>query len=130
MSTEAPDPEAFNRLVWDLVMTVPRGRVTTYGEVAKKIGPPEGVDEAEYRAFGPRWVGTAMARCPEAVPWQRVVNSEGRISIRKGGGHLKQRALLEAEGIRFDDSERIDLDLYGWGSPPVLRQRSLFDGSI
>jgi methylated-DNA-protein-cysteine methyltransferase-like protein len=127
MSTEPPDPEAFNRQVWDLVMTVPRGRVTTYGEVAQKIGPPEGVDAETFRAFGPRWVGTAMARCPEAVPWQRVVNSEGRISIRKGGGHLKQRALLEAEGIVFDGSDRINLVVYGWGSPPVMRQKNLFE---
>jgi methylated-DNA-protein-cysteine methyltransferase-like protein len=127
LSTEPPNPEAFNGQVWELVRTVPRGRVTTYGEVAQRLGPPEGVDESEYRAYGPRWVGTAMALCPDGVPWQRVVNAEGKISIRKGGGHLKQRSLLEAEGVVFDTADRIDLEIYGWGSPPVMRQRSLFD---
>jgi methylated-DNA-protein-cysteine methyltransferase-like protein len=126
LSIEPPNPDEFDRLVWELVMAVPSGRVTTYGEVARKLGPPEGVDDDAYRAYGARWVGNAMARCPEEVPWQRVVNSEGRISLRKGGGHLKQRALLEAEGVRFDHTDRIDLGVHGWDSPPALRQGSLF----
>ncbi|HUF39865.1 MAG TPA: MGMT family protein [Anaerolineales bacterium] len=126
MSTEPPDATKFNLLVWDLVRTVPRGRVTTYGEVAITLGLPEGVDPEIYRAFGPRWVGTAMAVCPDDVPWQRVVNSEGRISIRKGSGHLEQRALLEAEGVCFDGADRIDLAVYGWDRPPAPRQGNLF----
>ena len=119
MSTEAPNPEVFNRLVWDFVLQVPHGRVTTYGKVAQAVGAPEGVDEALYKAFGPRWVGTAMAQCPEAVPWQRVINSAGKISVRRGGMHLKQRTLLEAEGVVFDQSEKIDLRVYLWdpGTP-------------
>ncbi len=125
--TEPPNPQAFNRSVWEIARQVPAGRVTTYGKIAELVGLPEGLDPEQYQAYGPRWVGTAMAACPDDVPWQRVVNAQGRISIRSGGGHLKQRALLEAEGVEFDDAERIDLNRFGWGVPPVMRQASLFE---
>lgn len=127
MFTDPPDADSFNPQVWEAARQVPRGRVTTYGKIAEIVGPPPGVDPEEYRALGPRWVGTAMAACPEDVPWQRVVNAQGRISIRTGGGHLKQKALLEAEGIVFDEKDRIDLNRFGWGLPPVVRQMSLFE---
>ena len=119
MSTEAPNPDIFNGDVWAFVRKVPHGRVTTYGKVAAAVGAPEGIAEDDYKAFGPRWVGTAMALCPGDVPWQRVINAAGKISIRRGGMHLKQRALLEAEGIVFDEAEKIDLRVYLWdpGTP-------------
>lgn len=109
-----PDPEAFNRRVWALVRQIPAGKVATYGEAAAMLAPPPGVDAETYRAFGARWVGGAMAACPEDVPWQRVVNAQGKISLRKGAGALRQRALLEAEGVGFDARERIDLVHFGW----------------
>lgn len=126
MMTDPPDPRTFNPRVWEAARQVPYGRVTTYGKIAEIVGPPEGVDPELYHAFGPRWVGTAMAACPDDVPWQRVVNAQGRISIRAGGGHLRQRALLEAEGVEFDEQDRIDLNRFGWGIPPVMRQGTLF----
>jgi methylated-DNA-protein-cysteine methyltransferase-like protein len=69
----------------------------------------------EYEAFGPRWVGGAMAACPPDVPWQRVINAQGKISLRRGAE--QQRELLEAEGVTFDARERIDLKFYGWSGP-------------
>jgi methylated-DNA-protein-cysteine methyltransferase-like protein len=72
------------------------------------------MDPKDYAAFGPRWVGGAMAACPEGVPWQRVVNAQGKISLRPGQGSSKQRELLEDEGVEFDSRDRIDLDIYGW----------------
>ena len=125
LSTEAPNPEVFNRQVWEYVLQVPRGRVTTYGKVAQAVGAPEGVSEETYKAFGPRWVGTAMAQCPAEVPWQRVINSAGQISVRRGGMHLQQRALLEAEGVVFDQNEKIDLRVYLW-DPGTPRQSTLW----
>jgi methylated-DNA-protein-cysteine methyltransferase-like protein len=71
----------------------------------------------DYLAWGARWVGGAMAACPADVPWQRVINAQGKISIRKGAGSLEQRALLEAEGVDFDERERVDLARYGWDGP-------------
>lgn len=115
--TSPPDRNQFNAQVWELVRRIPSGKVTTYGKVAAMIPPPGGMDPPDYEAWGARWVGGAMAACPDDVPWQRVVNSQGKISIRKSGGHLRQRELLEAEGVKFDPKDRIDLDRYGWSGP-------------
>jgi hypothetical protein len=51
------------------------------------------------------------------VPWQRVINSQGKISLRKGGGYEDQRRLLEEEGVELDERERIDLKKYRWEGP-------------
>ncbi len=107
-----PDPQAYYRQVWDLVRQIPRGRVATYGQIAKMIPPPNGVEIEAYAAFAPRWVGGAMAACPDDVPWQRVINSKGEISERAGAE--RQRLLLEQEGVEFDAKNRIDLKKYGW----------------
>ena len=110
--TSPPNRQGYYQQVWELVRHIPRGRVATYGQIAFMLQPPSGLDFDTYRAFAPRWVGGAMAACPDDVPWQRVINSQGRISER-AGAH-KQRALLEAEGIVFV-KDRIDLKIYGWG---------------
>ncbi len=105
-----PDPVTFNRHVWDVVRGIPSGRVATYGQVAKLVPLPGGVNPDTYRAFGPRWVGTAMSQCPKDVPWQRVLNAKGEISLQGDA----QRRLLEAEGVLFDAKGRVDLKRYGW----------------
>ena len=109
--------DAFDAQVWRLVQQIPPGRVTTYGRLAAMLLPPEGVTVERYAAFGARWVGGAMARCPDGVPWQRVVNAQGKISVREGGSHERQRDLLEAEGVAFDDNGRVDWDRFGWNGP-------------
>lgn len=111
-----PNPKAFNALVWDIVRQVPAGRVTTYGQIAAMIPTPEGMNLRDYETFAARWVGGAMAACPDDVPWQRVINAQGKISLRRGAE--KQRALLLAEGINFDERNRIDFNLFGWNGPP------------
>lgn len=110
-----PEKEAFYARVWDLVRTVPEGMVVTYGQVAGMIEPPKGLITRQYLAFAARWVGSAMAHCPEDVPWHRVVNAQGKISVRPSGSHLRQRERLEAEGVRFDSAGRIDFNKYRWG---------------
>jgi len=107
-----PHPQAFNAHVWELVRKIPRGKVATYGQIAQMLPPPDGVDFESYKAFAPRWVGGAMAACPDDVPWQRVINSQGKISPRPGGAE-KQRILLEEEGIVFV-KDKVDLKKYGW----------------
>ncbi len=109
------DPIIFNNQVWEIVRQVPPGKVATYGQIAKIIPPPGGMPQRSYDAFGPRWVGGAMAACPEDVPWQRVINSKGEISLRPGAE--KQRQLLEEEGVEFDDRKRVDLQKYQWSGP-------------
>ena len=80
----------------------------SYGSVARAAGLPRHA----------RHVGVALKHLPEGsdVPWWRVVNGEGRISPRGlDGSDDLQRVLLQAEGISFGDSGRIDLRRFGWG---------------
>jgi methylated-DNA-protein-cysteine methyltransferase-like protein len=97
-------PKVFFRRVYVLARQVPRGRIVTYGQLARALGAPHGA----------RTVGWAMRACPADVPWHRVVNARGEISLRPTTGYAEQRARLRAEGVRFDRAGRIDLDKYGW----------------
>jgi methylated-DNA-protein-cysteine methyltransferase-like protein len=114
--TSPPDLEAFKAVVWEIVSQIPPGKVSTYGQVAAMIPPPGELDTGKYRSFGARWVGGAMAGGPEGVPWQRVINSQGKISPRPGAD--RQRQLLEEEGVEFGDRQRVDFARYGWDGPP------------
>ena len=121
-----PDEQAYNKQVWGLARQIPYSYVATYGQIAKLIPPPNGIASEDYQAFGPRWVGNAMAACPIDVPWQRVINSQGKISDRPGA--QQQRRLLEDEGILFK-KDKIDLKVYQWNGPDKEqkpRQKRLF----
>jgi methylated-DNA-protein-cysteine methyltransferase-like protein len=125
-STSPPNQQAYYEQVWNLVRQIPRGKVATYGQIALMLPPPMGVELEAYQAFGPRWVGGAMAACPDDVPWQRVINSQGKISERPGAE--RQRQLLEEEGIVFM-KDKIDLKKVGWrglGEADEPRQDKLF----
>jgi methylated-DNA-protein-cysteine methyltransferase related protein len=105
--------------VYDIVRQVPRGKVITYGDVAHLVG--QGCDA--------RVVGYAMANCPDDVPWQRVINAQGKISLQ-GDAAQKQRMRLEAEGIAFDQRGKIDLKRFRWNGPGgefAPAQPSLFE---
>jgi len=108
------DQQVYYERVWNLVRQIPRGRVATYGQIAQMIPTPAGVEAEDYKAFSARWVGSAMAACPDDVPWQRVINAQGKISVRPGAE--RQRELLEEEGVVFV-KDRVDLKKYGWKSP-------------
>jgi methylated-DNA-protein-cysteine methyltransferase related protein len=96
--------------IYEIVNRIPRGKVATYGQIACMAGMPGHA----------RQVGYALHSIPEGseVPWQRVINRKGRISLRAypSAEHL-QRALLEAEGIVFDANETIALEKYQWHTP-------------
>jgi methylated-DNA-protein-cysteine methyltransferase related protein len=109
-----PDPLLFNHQVWEIVRRIPIGKVTTYGRIAALIPPPGGMNPKDYLAFGARWVGGAMAACPEDVPWQRVINAQGKISLRQGEASSRQRELLEEEGIVFEENGSVNLSRYVW----------------
>lgn len=113
--TSPPNRLLFDQQVWQIVKQIPAGKVASYGQIASMIPPPGGMDVKSYLAFSPRWVGGAMASCPASVPWQRVVNAQGKISLRPGAE--MQRELLEAEGVVFDERGKIDLKVYGWEGP-------------
>jgi len=92
--------------IYEAVRRIPRGKVATYGQIAKIVD-----------RCTARMVGYAMAalRGRTDVPWQRVINAQGEISTRSGGdGAVRQRRLLEKEGIRFDGGGRVDFKKYRW----------------
>lgn len=92
--------------IYRLVKKIPRGRVTTYGEIAKKLRVRGGA----------RVVGYAMAGCPngQGIPWHRVVGAGGKLLIAEPYGSL-QRKLLDSEGVKLGE-RRIDMKLYGWSA--------------
>ena len=99
---------SLHETIYRVVRTIPPGVVATYGQVATVVG------------CGPRLVGYAMASLPAGsdIPWQRVINSQGRISIRSDGmPDSRQRRLLVGEGIVFDARGRVDLKQFGWDGP-------------
>lgn len=104
----------FREQVHAIVRAIPRGRVMTYGSIAALIPPPGGVDWLAYRRIRARWVGYALAACPDDLPWQRVINSRGQVSPRPGHGPHAQRILLRGEGVIFDRQGRVDLRRFGW----------------
>ncbi len=91
--------------IYELVRAIPRGRVTTYGQ----IGAMCGISDA-------RIVGEAM-NASSGLPWQRVINSRGTVSIGGATG-IRQRERLEKEGVVFDANGRIDLARFGWAPEP------------
>lgn len=111
-NAESANQNSFNSRVWEIVRQISPGNVITYGQIAAMIPPTHNEALHISRAFAARRVGRAMAVCPDDVPWQRVVNAQGRISL--GAGAVEQRLLLENEGVEFDAQGRIDLVRFGW----------------
>lgn len=119
---QPPDPAPFNETVWEIVRQIPEGTVSTYGQIASMIPAPPDVPPDRYERLRARWVGNAMRHVPSGsdVPWHRVINSQGTISIPKGSTSADvQRARLEMEGVEFDQAGRVDFDACGWDGPPA-----------
>ena len=88
--------------IYEVVRRIPKGRVATYGQIAELVG-----------RVGARQVGYALhALKDHRVPWQRVINHKGEISLRVDPGH--QREKLEAEGVVFNHKGRVDLSRFRW----------------
>lgn len=102
-----PDAGKF-QTIYAVIAKIPRGRVATYGQVARLAG----------LAGHARLVGFAMAALPDRsrVPWHRVVNAQGRCSLRGDGGpgHIVQQLRLERERVRFDATGRLSLERFRW----------------
>lgn len=115
----------FAALVQRTVRRVPAGRVISYGGVAALLGAPRAA----------RGVGQVLGSLPEGsdVPWWRVINAAGGISLHGHPGIL-QRMMLEAEGVRPGRSGRIDWARYGWrpeeeARPPARPGRKRLSGT-
>ncbi|MCP1728211.1 methylated-DNA-protein-cysteine methyltransferase-like protein [Natronospira proteinivora] len=92
--------------IYATVMAIPAGHVSTYGQVARAAGLPGQA----------RLVGYALHALPSgsSIPWHRVINARGEISLPLAGAGERQRECLEAEGVAFGLRGRIDLARFGW----------------
>lgn len=93
--------------IFEVVRSIPAGRVATYGQVARLAGSPG----------AQRFVGQALHRNPHPIetPCHRVVFADGSLASRFGFGGLEaQRSLLESEGVRFSDSTHVDMEQCLW----------------
>jgi methylated-DNA-protein-cysteine methyltransferase-like protein len=93
--------------IHDMVSRIPKGKVATYGQIAKLIGYPNHA----------RYIGRALSQLENSsnIPWHRVVNAKGKISSRRlDGSDDYQRILLETENVLFDDNNCIALKQYQW----------------
>lgn len=96
-------PLSYDR-IFAIVRRIPRGRVATYGQIARILGRPRAA----------RQIGYALHRCPSGIPWHRVINAKGRISLPGDStSGMAQRRRLTEEGIVFIGG-RIDLSRYRW----------------
>jgi methylated-DNA-protein-cysteine methyltransferase-like protein len=102
------EPNFFER-VYRIVRQIPAGRVASYGQIAALLGQPQAA-----RTVG--WALNALTRAQAAeVPWQRVINRAGRISLSRADLSADiQRSLLEQEGVVFDERGYVDLRRFGW----------------
>ena len=110
--------EGTHARIYAVVRRIPRGRVATYGQIAALAG---------LRGQA-RLVGYALHALPAGsrVPWQRVINAQGMVSVRRSGAgsELNQRLRLEREGVRFDQRGRVALERYRWEPVSMRNGRS------
>jgi methylated-DNA-protein-cysteine methyltransferase-like protein len=93
--------------IWEQAALIPAGQVASYGQVAKQAGLPR---------RGARMVARAVAAAPREMelPWHRIVNAQGCISIPKTSARYEQQQeLLRAEGVPVKDG-KLDIDKHGW----------------
>jgi len=95
-------PDSFTSRAAELIRSIPKGKIATYGQIAGMAGDPRGAREV-----------VRVLHTQKNLPWQRVLAAGGRITLPGPGGAL-QRKLLEAEGVRFNDDGATSLALYGW----------------
>lgn len=108
--------DVFTQRVLRVIQAIPEGKVLSYGRAALLAGKPRGA----------RQVSRLLHSMSEkhGLPWHRVINAEGRISLEPSRGYELQKALLEDEGVEFSLSGRVDLSIYLW-QPDLAEQDRL-----
>lgn len=102
-------PTDFSRSALALIGQIPPGCVASYGQIAALAGSPRGARQVV------RLLHSASDK--HGLPWHRVINAQGRIPARPGGGHVRQAELLQVEGVEVGPGYRVDLRRYGWDFP-------------
>lgn len=118
MDAENENPRLFE-LIYAAVRQIPRGKVASYGQISRLVG------RCSAQMIGFALAALADHTGEDDVPWQRVINSQGKISTHGFGmGSEIQRQLLSAEGIEPDAEGVIDFNRYGWlGVPPSFKMK-------
>jgi methylated-DNA-protein-cysteine methyltransferase related protein len=99
---DGPTPDSFMFRAAEMIRSIPKGKVATYGQIAGMAGDPRGARQV-----------VRVLNTQKNLPWHRVLASGGRITLPGSGGAL-QRKLLEAEGVRFNADGTTPLAVYGW----------------
>ena len=114
------DEQSYRDRVYEIVRQIPPGRVMTYGQIAEILG----------EGYTARTVGYVMHGADsESVPWQRVINAQGKCSTVKMTLPMNlQQSILESEGIKFDGHGRCDIESLRWSpmTPPEIDEPTLF----
>ena len=99
-------PDTFHKLVVKIIKRIPRGRIATYGQIAALAGSPRAARQV---------VRTLHASSDkEKLPWHRVINGKGKISLKPDSGYEIQKAMLEDEGIIFDADGSVNMREFLW----------------
>ncbi len=105
----------FSQRVIEIIKNIPKGKVSTYGQVAALAGNYQASRQVA-------WILHSLSE-QENLPWHRVINCDGKISLKQGYGYENQKELLSEEGISFDGNDRIDFDKYLWQPQLKIRKK-------
>ncbi len=98
--------QTFHQRAIAVIKKIPEGHVATYGQIAAMAGSPRGARQVV------RVLNSSSEK--EGLPWHRVINREGKISLKSGDGYELQKALLEDEGVLFDREDQVDMKQFQW----------------
>ena len=115
--------------VYKVAQQIPPGKVTSYGRIALMLGHPNAARAVGYALSALNAPDSGEPYTSVTVPWQRVVNSQGRISIHHREHAAQEQArLLRAEGVTVDEHGRIDLDIYLWQGLHLVELDDILSG--
>ena len=107
--------EEFTKLVVKIIENIPFGKIATYGSISLVAGKSNGARQVAR-------ILHSMSR-KHSLPWHRVINSRGYISLPKENGYYLQKQLLQMEGITFGINDKIDLNKYGWKPSKIKKDK-------
>jgi methylated-DNA-protein-cysteine methyltransferase-like protein len=102
----SPEEPSQEERIAEAISRIPEGRVSTYGAIAALAGNPRAARQVV------RVLHVWSSK--RSLPWHRVINRRGEISLPEGAGLEEQRSLLQLEGVEFDEKGRVDLQRFGW----------------
>lgn len=111
----ASEQMTFSQKAKQIIKSIPRGKVAAYGQIAAYAGNPLGAKQVAYVLHS--------SSKKDKLPWHRVINSKGKISLPVGDGYETQKRLLRREGVKFGHGDIIDFDTYQWNPIRVVETR-------